>query len=56
MNHIYFCSVCKEYTMLKAHCSLPTQGVKPVKFSPEDPVGKYRREAKREVLVGKGLL
>ena len=28
----------------------------PAKYSPEDPYGKYRREAKKDMLKEKGLL
>jgi H/ACA ribonucleoprotein complex subunit 3 len=40
------CTKCKEKTIPMI----------PAKYSPEDPYGKYRREAKKEMLKEKGLL
>ena len=56
--HILKCQGCEAYA-LKGKC--PKCGAKavspiPAKYSPEDPYGKYRREAKKEMLKEKGLL
>ncbi len=58
MNHILCCPTCKTYTFeaLCPLCQAVTVGIKPAKFSPDDTLGKYRREAKREELKRKGLL
>lgn len=57
-NHILKCLKCDKYTM---HDKCPVCGEKtlsqiPAKYSPEDQYGKYRREAKKEMLKEKGLL
>ncbi|MBW2967068.1 RNA-protein complex protein Nop10 [Candidatus Woesearchaeota archaeon] len=56
-NHILRCKECGKYT-LKAKCSCGGDALQPIpaKYSPEDPYGKYRREAKREQLKEAGLL
>lgn len=37
-------------------CGAPAVLSIPAKYSPEDPYGKYRREAKKDNLEKKGLL
>ena len=55
-RHILRCKVCKAYTMKEIHCGEKTENPKPPKFSIEDNYSKYRRIAKREMLVKEGLL
>jgi H/ACA ribonucleoprotein complex subunit 3 len=47
-----------QYTMqgICPKCRSKTINVKPAKYSPEDPYGNYRREAKKEMLINRGLL
>ena len=56
--HILKCQKCGTYT-IKGKCpkcsSVPVSPI-PAKYSPEDPYGRYRREAKKEMLKEKGLL
>lgn len=56
-NHILKCKDCGKYT-LKPKCPCGGEALSPIpaKYSPEDPYGKYRREAKRDILKEKGLL
>ncbi len=56
MKHILKCSVCGQYTMKDACCGRKTINPKPMKFSPEDAYGKYRREAKKPELKMRDLL
>jgi H/ACA ribonucleoprotein complex subunit 3 len=37
-------------------CGKTTASSKPAKFSPKDAYGNYRRKAKKESLIKKGLL
>lgn len=57
-KHILKCPSCENYTMKEecAECKIPTSLIKPLKYSPEDPYGEYRRKAKHPELVAKGLL
>lgn len=57
-RHILRCPKCKKYTMKEEceQCKVRTVQVKPPKFSPEDPYGGYRREARKNNLKQKGLL
>jgi len=57
-KHIMVCKKCKVYTM-KDKCPIcgeTTVEAKPPKFSIQDRYGKYRREAKRKMLMEAGLL
>lgn len=56
MKHILKCSVCEKYTLKDVCCGKKTTNPKPMKYSPQDPYGKYRREAKRPKLKKRGLL
>ncbi len=58
MKHILKCSKCKQYTMQEKcpECNSKTINPKPAKYSPEDKMGKYRREAKKAELIKRGLL
>jgi H/ACA ribonucleoprotein complex subunit 3 len=48
MKRIFKCQVCGAFTMKEIHCGKKTFSPKPVKYSPEDKYGKYRRIAKKE--------
>lgn len=37
-------------------CNVKTENPRPAKFSPEDRMGNYRREAKKDLLIKRGLL
>ena len=58
MRHILKCKGCGKFTMAETcpSCGGDAVNPKPPKFSIEDKVGKYRREAKREQLIKEGLL
>ena len=45
------CSNCGAYTLKEScmRCGGATNRVRPAKFSPEDPYGKYRRMMKAEI-------
>jgi len=57
MKHILKCTTCGRYS-LKALCSCGAPNVvpRPAKFSPEDAYGKYRRQAKHDMLKERGFL
>lgn len=58
MKHILKCVKCGEYTM-KERCSVcdaECVSPKPVKYSPEDKYGNYRREVKKEDWIKRGLI
>ncbi len=56
--HILKCKECGTYTLKDKcpECGSSAVSQIPAKYSPEDPYGKYRREAKKEMLKEKGLL
>lgn len=57
MKHILKCSKCGKYTMKEdCDCSGRAVIVRPPKFSLEDSYGRYRREAKKEILKKEGLI
>lgn len=58
MAKIRYCANCKEYTLKEIcqKCGAPTILRQPPKYSPEDKMAKYRREARKEDLIKKGLL
>lgn len=58
MKHILYCKKCQEYRMQEKcpECGEKTVQKTPPKFSPEDPVGEYRRKAKKEILKEEGKL
>ena len=58
MKHILQCPKCKKYTMQEkcSSCNVKTINPKPAKYSPDDKMAKYRRQAKKEELEKKGLL
>jgi H/ACA ribonucleoprotein complex subunit 3 len=43
------CPACREYTLQEAcpRCGAPGKDPRPMRFSPEDPYGEYRRRLKR---------
>jgi H/ACA ribonucleoprotein complex subunit 3 len=45
-----FCNLCKTYTLRDqcVPCGKKTVRPYPMKFSPQDPYGKYRRQLKKE--------
>ncbi|TKJ16965.1 ribosome biogenesis protein [Candidatus Woesearchaeota archaeon B3_Woes] len=57
MKHILKCSECGHYTMNEnCGCGGNAFMAKPPKYSPEDKYGDYRRKAKKEEFIKKGLL
>jgi H/ACA ribonucleoprotein complex subunit 3 len=58
MKHIFKCQSCGAYTMQEKcpKCGSEAVNPKPPKYSPEDAYGEYRRKAKKESLISKGLL
>lgn len=57
VNHIFKCQECGKYTM-EERCSCGGKAIttRPPKYSPEDKYGKYRRIAKKEESVKRGLI
>lgn len=57
MKHIKYCLKCKKYTLneICSSCNQKTILPKPIRFSPEDKYGKYRRREKKIILKEKGL-
>jgi H/ACA ribonucleoprotein complex subunit 3 len=49
MSQILYCKNCKTYTLepICTQCKKPTRLKKPARFSPQDRLGKYRRELKK---------
>jgi len=58
MKHIFKCSNCGKFTMKEkcSKCEVKTINPKPAKFSVDDRMAKYRREAKKDKLGKEGLL
>ncbi|MBW2978334.1 RNA-protein complex protein Nop10 [Candidatus Woesearchaeota archaeon] len=58
MKHILKCEKCEQYTMQETcpKCKGKAVLAKPAKWSPDDPYGNYRREAKKEMLSERGLI
>ena len=58
MRRILFCPVDHRYTLKSScpQCGQPTVSPQPPRYSPDDPYGQYRRQAKEEALRAKGLL
>lgn len=50
-----FCHSCKKYTLeeICPSCGEKTVNPNPMRFSPQDPYGKYRRKLKKEEKYGK---
>ncbi len=55
-KHIMKCLVCGSYTMKEKCCNKATARAKPAKYSPEDKYARYRREAKKSMLIEKGII
>jgi H/ACA ribonucleoprotein complex subunit 3 len=56
MKHILRCNACGKYTLKEICCNKKTANPKPMKYSPQDPYGEYRRKAKRPELKARGLI
>ena len=57
MKHIFKCNVCNRYTMKEAcNCGNKTINPKPLKYSPDDKLGSYRRKAKLDEYKKRGLI
>jgi H/ACA ribonucleoprotein complex subunit 3 len=58
MKHILKCLSCSNYTMQEKcpSCGGDAVNPKPAKYSPEDAYSDYRRKAKKETMLKKGLL
>lgn len=57
MKHIYKCDKCSKYTMKETcDCGARTLLSRPIKYSPDDRLGNYRRMAKIKEYIGRGLL
>jgi H/ACA ribonucleoprotein complex subunit 3 len=56
-TEILKCNKCGKYS-LKEACTCGSKAISPApaRFSPEDKYGAYRRKAKKEELVKRGLL
>ncbi|RME77853.1 ribosome biogenesis protein [Candidatus Woesearchaeota archaeon] len=54
MKHLYKHPQTHEYTMKEEVGGKKTLSTFPPKYSPEDPMGEYRRRAKRELLQKEG--
>ena len=58
MKHLMKCSKCGVYTIKGTcpRCKIKTTNPKPIKYSPDDRLGKYRREAKKKERAERGLI
>ena len=57
MLHILKCQKCGRYTLSeKCECGGIAVSPKPPKYSPEDPYAAYRRKAKEEERLERGLV
>ena len=57
MKHIFKCITCGKYTMKeKCSCGGKTLLSKPLKYTPDDRLAAYRRKAKNEEYMRRGLL
>ena len=57
MRHIFKCGACNKYTMNEnCSCGGKTTAAKPLKYSPDDKLGVYRRKAKMNDYMQRGLL
>ena len=58
MKHILKCPKCNSYTMKEncSNCKTKALNPKPAKYSPDDKMAKYRRQAKEQELKARGLL
>ena len=57
MRHIFKCGACNKYTMNEnCSCGGKTTAAKPLKYSPDDKLGVYRRKAKMNDYMQRGFL
>gem|GEM_PF-5952522 len=58
MKSILVCPVCNRFTLIPTckQCSIPTESVRPIKYSPEDKYHVYRRQAQEDGRKKRGLL
>jgi rRNA maturation protein Nop10 len=58
MVRLRYCTKCKEYTLKEIceKCSEPSIVRQAPKYSPIDKNAKYRRQARKEDLIERGLL
>jgi len=56
MKTINYCKACRKHTMKEDCCSIKTLPVAPMRYSPEDKYGQYRRKAKEEERKKQGVL
>ena len=57
MLDIKYCAVCKKHTLKETcDCTMKTAPVYPMKYSPEDKYGAYRRKAKEAERKAAGVL
>jgi len=57
MQEIKFCAACKKHTLKETcDCTMKTAPVYPLKYSPEDKYGSYRRKAKEPERKSQGTI
>ena len=57
MKHLFKCNDCGKYTMKETcGCGNKTSNPKPLKYSPTDGLGNYRRKAKLQEYGDRGLI
>ncbi|MBS3095992.1 ribosome biogenesis protein [Candidatus Woesearchaeota archaeon] len=57
MRQIFKCNNCNKYTMKDTcDCGNKTRVPKPLKYSPNDGLGSYRRKAKLHEYAERGLI
>ena len=57
MKHILKCAKCGKYTMKEVcSCGNNTLVAKPLKYSPDDKFGSYKRKAKLNEYAERGLI
>jgi len=58
MGKIKYCQKCDEYTLKEVceKCNEPSIVRQPPKYSPIDKNAKYRRQARKDDLINRGLL
>ena len=57
MRHIYKCMKCRKYTMKETcGCGNAALIAKPMKYSVDDKLASYRRRAKHDEYMKRGLL
>lgn len=57
MPELSFCTVCRKHTIKQTcDCTIVPAPVGPMKYSPEDKYGNYRRKAKEAERKAAGIL